>query len=561
MTYYSNVNSDLLATVPLDARFVLEVGCGTGRFADAYRARNPNCAYWGIEYVESVAAEAARTLDQVLVGSVESGELIADLDRRLGTQRFDALIFGDVLEHLIDPWAVLRTLRARMNEGATLCICIPNVSHWSLIGQQLRGEWTYADSGLLDRTHLRFFTRSSAIRMIEDAGWTLVDAKPRIVQSPQTQQFVTKISPALDALGIDRSRATEDLSAFQWVLRATTGTVPKPITVAALGLKKVAGVTEARVDHPMQALATLPRVRATWGADTLSLPRNWPPGVFTLHRRFLNDDGLASTVSGLIEKGWVIISDIDDDPHHWPQYVQSDFAAFRKVHAVSVSTPALADMVSKWNPNVRVLSNAISVLPPLPQAARRTTGLRVFFGALNRGNDWSALMPGLRDCLAGLGQETHVTVVHDRAFFEALGPGVQKTFHPTLAHDDYFRRLADSDVALLPLEDTHFNRLKSDLKLIECCAAGTVPICSRTVYGADPQHEAVALFAQTPDEWCSALRALADDPARLATLKAAGRRYVQTSRMHAMAAVERESWYRQLISDRDRLEAERRQRL
>lgn len=561
MTYYSNVNADLLATVPVDARRILEVGCGTGRFAEAYRARNPTCEYWGIEYVPSVGMQASETLDQVLIGDVESAELIADLDTRRGGRQFDVLIFGDVLEHLVDPWALLKILRTRMSDGATLCICIPNVSHWSLIAQQLRGEWAYADSGLLDRTHLRFFTRKSAIEMISGAGWAVVDAKPRVIQAAQTQAFLAKIGPALDALGIERSKAAEDVSAFQWILRATNGAVQEPITVAALGLKKIAGVTEARVDHPMQALSSLPRVRATWGAETLSLPRSLPPGVFTLHRRFLNHDALAATVNGLIEKGWIVVSDIDDDPHHWRQYVDSDFVAFRAVHAVSVSTERLADMVRLWNPNVRVLPNAISALPVQSRSTpKHKDGLRIFFGALNRNGDWAAMMASLRDCLEDLSQAVSVTVVHDQAFFDALGPSVAKTFHPTLPYEHYLKALADSDIALLPLDDTAFNRLKSDLKLIECCAAGAVPICSPTVYLDDTSHAEIALFAKSPDDWCSALRSLVGDLGRLSTLRAAGRRYVVEKRMQSAAAQDRELWYRQLIADRASLEAERRER-
>lgn len=562
MSYYSNANPDLLAKVPVTARRVLEIGCGTGGFARAYRDINPTCEYWGVELFDEAAAEAETVLDQVIRGSIEDPSVVEALDRMRGERRFDVLIFGDVLEHLLDPWRVLETLRTRMEPDAVVCICIPNVGHWSLVREQLLGRWNYADSGLLDRTHLRFFSRDTALEMLSRAGWSPVDAVPRVLWPEKTAEAVKALTPAALAFGGEAEKARVDLSAFQWVLRGINGALPSRISIAALGLKKIGGVTDARVDYPMAALATLPSVQAAWGAGTVTVPRGETPGVFVLHRQFLNGDPLTSSAEAMSARGWTLVSDIDDDPHHWPEYGASDFRAFRGVHAVTVSTEALAEMVRQWNPNVAVFPNAIARLPEIPPTTPKGgERVRVFFGALNREGDWADVARELCDLALARADRIEWVVVHDRAFFDTLPEGVAKTFHPTLPHGKFMQVLADCDLALLPLSDTPFNRLKSDLKLIECAAAGVVPICSRVVYSDDPAHKTLAVFADTPQEWRQALLGLIASPDEIRRRRDLGRAHVAAHRMHAGEAARREAFYRDLVARRTELEADRQARL
>jgi len=157
--------------------------------------------------------------------------------------------------------------------------------------------------------------------------------------------------------------------------------------------------------------------------------------------------------------------------------------------------------------------------------------------------------------------EVDWVVVHDQAFFDGLPAAVDKQFHPTLAPAAYMKVLGECDVSLLPLLDTPFNRLKSDLKLVESCAAGAVPICSAVVYGARPEHHGVAWFAHTPEDWALALESLAHKPDELARRRALGLRYVVEQRMHGPMALQREALYRGWMARREALEQARRQRL
>ncbi len=168
MGYYSNVNPDLLRFIPPDAKTVLEIGCGEGALAGAYRRVNPAVRWFGVEIEREpgdVAWKSGR-VDNVLEVDVEDH---LALNERLD-EPSDVLVLGDVLEHLKDPWAVLKRLALEVNPGGQILACIPNVQHWTIIRGLLNGKWDYADSGLLDRTHLRFFTLDSIREMFDAAG-------------------------------------------------------------------------------------------------------------------------------------------------------------------------------------------------------------------------------------------------------------------------------------------------------------------------------------------------------------------------------------------------------
>jgi 2-polyprenyl-3-methyl-5-hydroxy-6-metoxy-1,4-benzoquinol methylase len=555
MNYYGNVNPDLLAKIPVTAKRVLEVGCGSARMGEAFKARSPQSQYFGIELFESAANEATKVLDGVICANIEQDTTVP---LKL-SPNFDTLVFGDVLEHLQDPWKVLAELRQYIEPGGSCIACVPNVAHWSLVAGLLQGKWDYQDAGLLDRTHLRFFTLDSAVQMFQKAGWTVVDATPRNLWPDKTEAALKALLPAAQAIGGDVSKARQNMSALQWVIRATNGAGPKPLSLAAVGLKKMAGVTEARVDHPMMMLNSLPEVRAVWSAGGLSLPKEMTPGVLVLHRQFMAEPAFNESMEGLVAKGWTLVAEIDDDPHHWPQYVESDFYAFRGVHAVTVSTEHLAGIIRKFNPNVQVFENAVLSIPHREESKNQK--LRIFFGALNRKADWLPIIEGVKQAALENKDAIEFVVVHDKEFHDALSNTVAKTFLPTLGIEKYTEVLATCDIALLPLNDTPFNRCKSDIKLIECASAQVAVICSDTVYATKPEHHEFVVFANTQAEWKEAISKLIKDSALRQTNVAKALSYVKAQRMHAQQAPNRLAYYQSLVQNRTALEQQRHQRI
>jgi 2-polyprenyl-3-methyl-5-hydroxy-6-metoxy-1,4-benzoquinol methylase len=167
--YFVGARADFVEDLPdsPDAA-ILEIGCGvggTGRLAIA----NGKCArYCGIELNMHAAAAAARHLHEVIHGDVEA------LDLPWSPGQFDVLIMSEVLEHLTDPWSVLRKLHPLLKPGALILAGSPNVSHYRVILMLIRGDWQLADSGVMDRTHLRWFTPRSYGRLFDATGYEVL---------------------------------------------------------------------------------------------------------------------------------------------------------------------------------------------------------------------------------------------------------------------------------------------------------------------------------------------------------------------------------------------------
>ena len=157
----------MLAFVPPAARTVLDVGCGPCGFGQSLRQDDPSRELWAVEVDEEVAAGAARFYDRVVVGEFPAALAGAG-------QTFDCVVFNDVLEHTVDPWAVLRSTPALLAPGGVVVASIPNVRNVSVVlDLVVRGNWTYRDIGILDRTHLRFFTARSIRALFADSGYAV----------------------------------------------------------------------------------------------------------------------------------------------------------------------------------------------------------------------------------------------------------------------------------------------------------------------------------------------------------------------------------------------------
>lgn len=168
--YYNAPRREMLAFVPNNVHRVLEIGCGEGRFgAELKRVRmevGVALEVTGVELDGERAKVAEANLDRVIVADVERDEL------GLPEASFDCIVCNDVLEHLISPSRALANLRRLLVPGGYLVASIPNVRYWGVLkGLLVEGDWRYADEGVLDVTHLRFFTRRSIARMLEECGY------------------------------------------------------------------------------------------------------------------------------------------------------------------------------------------------------------------------------------------------------------------------------------------------------------------------------------------------------------------------------------------------------
>ena len=164
--YFTVERQEMLPFLPPNCRRLLDVGCGAGAFGQMVK-RKREVEVWGVEPVSSVAAMASVKLDRVVVGT-----FCPRSDLPQGT--FDCIVFNDVLEHMLAPEQALRYAKSLLSRSGSIVASIPNIRYlpvlWHLV---VRGGWKYEDCGVLDRTHVRFFTRSSIIAMFQSEGYVV----------------------------------------------------------------------------------------------------------------------------------------------------------------------------------------------------------------------------------------------------------------------------------------------------------------------------------------------------------------------------------------------------
>lgn len=215
--YYAGTRDDLLVFIkePDNAPIrVLEVGCGMGATLGKIRYTYPNSEVHGIEIVERIAEIGARGFD-IMCGDIECMEL------PYAKNSLDYVIFGDVLEHLKNPEAVLVRIREYLKEGGRLITSIPNLMNAEVIYHLLQGDFTYEDSGIRDRTHLRFFTYKEILKMFERTGYRVDEICMSKMEGHVTQSF----GGFFDQLcAIDGVAPREWFDAFQYLVCAVAET-------------------------------------------------------------------------------------------------------------------------------------------------------------------------------------------------------------------------------------------------------------------------------------------------------------------------------------------------
>jgi 2-polyprenyl-3-methyl-5-hydroxy-6-metoxy-1,4-benzoquinol methylase len=167
MSYFNHSRPELLPFIPKSTKALLDIGCGAGTFGKSVK-NTLGCEVWGIEPAQGPALEAKKILDHVVVGLFD--EAYPQVNRT-----FDVVCFNDVLEHMPDPWDALQKTKKLIREGGIVMASMPNILHYQeFMDILIRKDWKYAEAGIMDKTHLRFFTKKSMIRMFEESGYSVL---------------------------------------------------------------------------------------------------------------------------------------------------------------------------------------------------------------------------------------------------------------------------------------------------------------------------------------------------------------------------------------------------
>jgi 2-polyprenyl-3-methyl-5-hydroxy-6-metoxy-1,4-benzoquinol methylase len=235
---------------------VLDVGCASGYLAEALGKNG--CVVSGIEYDEGDAEKARPFLRDLVVADLNTAD-VADL---LPRQSFDVVVFGDVLEHLLNPAQVLKSSLELLRPGGRVVISIPNVAHGAVPLSLQQGRWNYSATGLLDRTHIRFFTLDTLLAMLHDAGLSVTDLRSTVADPLATEIGIDATALPPDA--VDWVRHQAYAQSYQFVLSAivdTDGSAgPEPEVQPAIDVEPMYDIhTEqvelrAQIAHLQEAL-------------------------------------------------------------------------------------------------------------------------------------------------------------------------------------------------------------------------------------------------------------------------------------------------------------------
>ena len=167
-TYYSYERGEMLEFVPPHVRCVLDVGCGAGAFGSLLK-KALGAEVWGVEINETAAQSAGEKLDKVLTGDIN--RMMAVIPEAY----FDCVVFNDVLEHLVDPYTILLSMKKKLRRGGVIVCSLPNIRYYRQLRELVvHKQWKYQDAGILDRTHLRFFTERSIKDMFRNLDFELI---------------------------------------------------------------------------------------------------------------------------------------------------------------------------------------------------------------------------------------------------------------------------------------------------------------------------------------------------------------------------------------------------
>jgi len=259
----------------------------------------------------------------------------------------------------------------------------------------------------------------------------------------------------------------------------------------------------------------------------------------------------------MVETGYLLIFEIDDHPVRWEQAYQSTgYLNFVGVHAIQTSTKYLADYLRQFNPQVKFFANHLRrLLPPrnFAEESKQNRPVTIFFGALNRDEEFQELLPVLNHFAHLYGEKILFKILARPKHFHALQTdkkiflGDPNHFEGQyIPYDRYEEELKTSDIALLPLQDNQFNRAKSDLKFIECGNCGVAALASPVVYSDVVKDSVNGFIFHNLNEFAQKLQILIDNSAKRYELAQNAYNYVKHNRLLSQHYEERLDWYKEL---------------
>lgn len=527
---------------------ILEVGCSTGFFGEVLKDYGHEV--WGLELSEESSKIAANRLDKVLHGTIE--DFLTS--EKYKQERFDYIIFGDVLEHLVDPLDVLIKCKNFLNGSGAIVSSIPNVSHIAVRAMLVEGKWDYSDYGILDNTHLKFFTKNSIIELFTDAKYEIKRLDPIILQPELTG--ITYNNDILDSISThiddDQQHVFQYVSIAEKSEKHNLKNINDQLTIEnsdkLLCLLPIAdwSIGDIRIVNPLQAYSNYfgGRVRIKQIGTQTSEDLHWADCIVLQRESNEYVLGLMSVIQQMDKK---IIFDIDDLLTDVPEFLSIHAhsknvkpfleEALRMSDMVTVTTERLKSKIKIYTNNVHVIPNcALTVHEPIKHTKKNKVNILL-------GSTDTVRIEFILDVFSKLANIDG----YDLKFI-AIGPPAEKLkeinldveAHPIMTHDQFksFISSLDNTIGIIPLDHSVFSSCKSVIKYLDYSLAGIPSICSNVAPYSDvlKNNETGILSDNDEQTWFTEICKLIESPEKRKVLSNNARNFTMSNySMHQSA--------------------------
>ena len=223
---YININYELFNLIPANCTNVLELGCATGLLGDTFKQAHPGASWTGVDYNPKALSLAAKLIDNIALVDLNHPK-----PSDLPGSNYDAVVMGDVLEHLANPLDAMKFVHEVSSPDAQAFCCMPIMTNVGIIERMLLGDLSYDEYGLLDTTHIRFMSIASTIKLFLDSGWLPNIVGTRYVgigNGVDKAPFTNALIEAAKLLGIPRSTSERNMFSYQIWLQAHKSPVYQP---------------------------------------------------------------------------------------------------------------------------------------------------------------------------------------------------------------------------------------------------------------------------------------------------------------------------------------------
>lgn len=504
---------------------ILEVGCSTGYFGTALIEHGHEV--WGVEPNPLAAEEARKALTCVHTGFIE------DFFNEHKDARFDAIVFGDVLEHLVDPALILKRCKNFLKPGGRIVASVPNVAHIAIRAMLLEGRWEYSDLGILDRTHLKFYTRSSLFALFNDADYQVTTIDKVQISAEQVDE-ICKLNLKKESIAL-AAKYAKDANGydFQYVLTAKPAAEAvdstdkkKAIQTREEGLRILclvhttdSSLVDIRLRNPLNRWAALNdgSIRIVSFLEHSMHDLEWGD-VFIFQREC--SEYSASVFRQLKSAGKKLVFEIDDLLLNLPPFLAHHqttanknkkfiIQALKEADVLSVSTPELAEQFSTYNNNIVITPNYAE---PLAITSRHFEVPPANIKLIVASSDKvlvDFIVEPLRMIQAEFGTEVIGIGPPSKILNES---GITTRHFENMPHRDFKALVAsfDNAIGIIPLDDSLFSSCKTAIKYFDYSMAGIPSICSNVLpYKAHiANKENGILVENTTEAWYQAIKDL-----------------------------------------------------